>query len=72
VQSKPGMTRDELRAIMGEPTEEYSADDTPSGFDPQMTWEAFEYQFIAFFNADDKARHSISTPSPSALSRRPL
>jgi hypothetical protein len=51
-----GMTRDQVRQIMGEPTEEYTAENTPSGFDPQMVWDAFEYHFTAFFNVDDRVR----------------
>jgi len=51
-----GMTRDDLRKIMGEPTEEYTPESTPNGFQPQMVWDAFEYHFTAFFDVDDRVR----------------
>lgn len=51
-----GATRDEMRDLMGEPTDESTADETPAGFQPSMTWDAFEYQFNAFFGVDDTVR----------------
>ena len=55
-QAEPGMTRQQMRDLMGEPTEEYTPENTPEGFDPQMIWEAFEYHFTAYFNVDDRVR----------------
>jgi hypothetical protein len=49
-----GMTRQQMRALMGEPTKEYTAQNTPEGADPQMVWEAYGYHFTALFDADDK------------------
>lgn len=51
-QARIGMTRDDMRALMGNPTEEF---DLASG-NPQMSWDAFEFQFNAFLNVDDKVR----------------
>ena len=51
-----GMTREQMRGLMGEPTEEYTQQNTPEGSDPQMVWDAYEYHFTAFFNADDNVR----------------
>ena len=47
-----GMTRVQMRGLMGEPTQE----NTPEGSDPQMVWEAYGYHFTAFFGADEKVR----------------
>lgn len=46
-QAQPGMTREQIVAIMGEPTEQFPA---------SMKWLAFEYRYSAFFNADGTAR----------------
>jgi hypothetical protein len=51
-----GMTREQIRGLMGEPTEDYTRQNAPEGLDPQMVWDAYEYHFTAFFNADDKVR----------------
>lgn len=55
-QATPGMTRAALRALMGEPTSEHTPETTSEGFQPQMTWEAYEYHFTAFFGVDDRVR----------------
>lgn len=46
-QTQPGMTRQQIVAIMGQPTER---------FPDSMKWLAFEYRYSAFFNADGTAR----------------
>lgn len=51
-QAKPGMTRAEMREIMGPPQQEF---DLASG-SPQMTWSAYEFMFNAFMNSDDVVR----------------
>jgi hypothetical protein len=55
-QAKIGMTRAQMRTLMGEPTQEFIADNTPAGFQPQMVWEAYEFHFTAFFDSSDKVR----------------
>ncbi len=63
-QAKPGNTKDELRAIMGQPT---------SSSDTQMSWSAHQYQFNAFFEADGTVRqldinqHKLSDAEKAAL-----
>jgi hypothetical protein len=51
-----GMTRDQMRELMGEPTGEYTAANTPEGFDPQMSWDGYQWHFTAFFDVDDHVR----------------
>lgn len=51
-EAKPGMTRAEMRAIMGPPQQEF---DLASGT-PQMSWVAYEFMFNAFMNSDDVVR----------------
>ena len=48
------MTRAEALGIMGEPTEEYTPENMPSGFEPQMIWDAYEFHFTAFFDSSDR------------------
>jgi hypothetical protein len=47
-----GMTRAQMRAVMGNPTEEL----LPDSGNPQMSWDAFEFQFNAFFDVNDRVR----------------
>jgi hypothetical protein len=47
-----GMTRTQVRALMGAPTDEFG----PETGTPQMSWSAYEYQFNAFFDINDKVR----------------
>lgn len=44
-----GMTRDEVRAVMGEPTEEYSGPDAN-----QDQWDGYEVNVTAFYDIDDR------------------
>lgn len=46
------MTRAQLRALMGAPTDNFG----PQTGNPQMSWSAFEYQFNAFFDVNDRVR----------------
>jgi hypothetical protein len=55
-QAQIGATRAEMRAVMGNPTEEYTADEVESGFEPQMSWDAYQFHYTAFFDADDHVR----------------
>jgi len=63
-QAQPGMTRDAIAAIMGQPT----------GQSPTtMTWSAHQYQFNAFFDSRGKVEqldtntHSLSAAEQAAL-----
>jgi hypothetical protein len=63
-QAQPGITKDELVAIMGQPT----------GTSPTtMSWSAHQYQFNAFFDSRGKVEqldinpHSLSAPEQAAL-----
>ena len=47
---QPGMTKQEVIEIMGQPTEQYE------GTNPQVTYDAFEYHFTAFFGVDGTVR----------------
>jgi hypothetical protein len=47
-----GMTRAQMRAVMGNPTEEF----LPDSGTPQMSWDAFEFQFTAFLDVNDRVR----------------
>ena len=49
-QVRPGMTKDEVVEIMGEPTDEYE------GTNPQVSYDAYEYGFTAFFGVDGTVR----------------
>ncbi len=61
--TQPGMSRDQMRALMGTPTSEYGA----STGNPQMSWSAFNYQFNAFFDVNDHVRQlDINTIALSA------
>ena len=55
-QAQVGATRDQMRSLMGSPTEEYTAADVEPGFDPQMSWDAYQFHYTAFFDADDRVR----------------
>lgn len=46
-QTSPGMTRDQVVAIMGEPTERFTE---------SFKWLAFEFRYSAFFDSDGTAR----------------
>lgn len=50
--AQPGMTRAQMRALMGPPTSEF---DLASG-NPQMSWDFAEYQFNAFMDVNDHVR----------------
>ena len=47
---QPGMTKDEVIEIMGEPTGQFE------GTNPQLNYDAFEYGFTAFFGVDGTVR----------------
>ena len=49
-QVQPGMTKDEVIEIMGEPTGQFA------GTNPQLNYDAFEYGFTAFFGVDGTVR----------------
>ncbi len=49
-QAQIGMSRTEMRALMGAPTGEFG----PTTSTPQMSWYAFDYGFDAFFDVNDK------------------
>ncbi len=53
---QPGATREEVQRLMGPPSEEYTAESSPSGFEPKMIWSAYEYHFTAFFDREGRAR----------------
>ncbi len=63
-QAEPGITKDQLVAIMGQPT---------SGSAEFMSWSAHQFQFNAFLEADgtvrqlDTNQHSLSDAEKSAL-----
>jgi uncharacterized protein YceK len=54
--AQPGMSRSELRDLMGNPTQELTLESAPSGYEPQMRWLADGYHFTAFFDTNDLAR----------------
>ena len=44
---------------MGTPTSEITQQNLaqqPPGIEPQMSWEAYEYSFTAFFDVNDRVR----------------
>ena len=63
-EAEPGITKDQLAAIMGKPT---------SGAAEFMSWSAHQYQFNAFLDADGTVRqldaneHSLSDAEKAAL-----
>jgi hypothetical protein len=53
-QASVGMTRAQMRALMGPPSDEVQQND--SSGDPQMSWDYAEYQFNAFMDVNDRVR----------------
>lgn len=47
-----GMTRAQVKQIMGQPTSEFGADTST----PQASWSAYDYDFTAFFDINDNVK----------------
>jgi hypothetical protein len=64
-QAQPGMTKAQLYAVMGQPTDDSFAD--------QASWSAYEWQFNAFYGTDGRVRQlDINTVELSAAEKAAL
>ena len=56
---QPGMDANEARKVMGPPT---GVQTGAEGGDPNLAWEGFDYQFLAFLDIDGKIKSLQDNP----------